>query len=116
MVVFKMDGFLKTIQKLKELNIEYELIEHELAITTFLADKFIEGIEGVRTKTLFLTNRNKKNFYLVIVDEYKRLDIPSFKEIFNEKQIKIAWRIIKEGIRFTSRCCFSIWLIKLWWI
>ena len=58
-----MELFKKVEEKLKELNITYQLVEHEPALTTEQADKFIEGIEGVRTKTMFLTNKKKKNFY-----------------------------------------------------
>ena len=82
--------FEKVIEKLKELNIEFDIVEHEPAFTTEQADKFIEGKEGVRTKTMFLTNKKKRNFYLVIMDDYKRLDMDKFKEIVGEKQIKMA--------------------------
>lgn len=76
--------------KLKELNIQYQIVEHEPALTIEQADKFIEGIDGVRTKTMFLTNKKKKNFYLVIMDDAKRLNMDKFKDIVNEKQIKMA--------------------------
>ncbi len=54
-----MELFSCVADKLKELNIQYQLVEHEPALTTEQADKFIEGIEGVRTKTMFLTNKKK---------------------------------------------------------
>ena len=57
--LFKMDLYKKVEQKLNELNISFEIVEHEPALTTEQADSFIEGIEGVRTKTLFLTNKKK---------------------------------------------------------
>lgn len=82
--------FTQVIDKLIELNINYELVEHNEAKTTEEADKFIEGIEGVRTKTMFLTNRKKTNFYLIIMDDQKRLDMDLFKSIALEKQIKMA--------------------------
>lgn len=85
-----MDLFKAAENKLKELNIPFQLIEHEPALTTEQADRFIEGIEGVRTKTMFLTNKKKTNFYLVIMDDSKRLDMNKLKDIFSEKQIKIA--------------------------
>lgn len=85
-----MDLFKAVENKLKELNIPFQLIEHEPALTTEQADRFIEGIEGVRTKTMFLTNKKKTNFYLVIMDDSKRLDMNKLKDIFSEKQIKIA--------------------------
>ena len=80
----------KVADKLNELGIPFQIVEHEPALTTEQADSFIEGIEGVRTKTMFLTNKKKRNFYLVIMDDSKRLDMDVFKEIVEEKQIKMA--------------------------
>ena len=57
--LIKMDLYKKVEQKLNELNISFEIVEHEPALTTEQADSFIEGIEGVRTKTLFFTNKKK---------------------------------------------------------
>ena len=57
--LIKMDLYKKVEQKLNELNISFEIVEHEPALTTEQADSFIEGIEGVRTKPLFLTNKKK---------------------------------------------------------
>ena len=80
----------KVLDKLNELGIPFQLVEHEPVLTTEQADRFIEGIEGVRTKTMFLTNKKKRNFYLVIIDDAKRLDMNVFKEIVEEKRIKMA--------------------------
>lgn len=86
----KMDLYKKVEEKLNELNIPFEIVEHEPALTTEQADSFIEGIEGVRTKTMFLTNKKKTEFYLLIMDDKKRLDMDKFKEIVSSKQIKMA--------------------------
>ena len=80
----------KVADTLNELGITFHIVEHEPALTTEQADHFIEGIEGVRTKTIFLTNKKKRNFYLVIMDDAKRLDMDVFKEFVEEKQIKMA--------------------------
>lgn len=80
----------KVADRLNELGIPFQIVEHEPALTTEQADRFIEGIEGVRTKTMFLTNKKKRNFYLVIMDDAKRLDMDVFKDIVEEKQIKMA--------------------------
>ena len=85
-----MELYNKADKKLKELNIECQIIDHPPAVTIELADKFIEGIEGVRTKTMFLTNKKKRNFYLVILDDAKRLDMDKFKDMVEEKQVKMA--------------------------
>ena len=80
----------KVVDQLNELGIPFQIVEHEPALTTEQADRFIEGIEGVRTKTMFFTNKKKRNFYLVIMDDAKRLNMDVFKEIVEEKQIKMA--------------------------
>ena len=80
----------KVIDQLNELGIPFQIVEHEPVLTTEQADRFIEGIEGVRTKTMFLTNKKKRNFYLVIIDDAKRLDMDVFKEIVEENRIKMA--------------------------
>ena len=85
-----MDLYENVIKKLNEMNIEYELVEHAPALTTEQADEFIEGIDGVRTKTMFLTNKKKKNFYMVIMDDSKMMDMDRFKDMVDEKKIKMA--------------------------
>lgn len=54
-----MDLYTKVEETLNKLTIPFEIVEHEPALTTEQADSFIEGIEGVRTKTMFLTNKRK---------------------------------------------------------
>lgn len=77
-------------EKLGELNIPFETITHPPAYTTEQADSYIEGIEGVRTKSLFLTNQKKTAYYLLIMDDQKRLDMDKFKDITQTKRIKMA--------------------------
>lgn len=85
-----MDQYKMVENKLKELEIDFKIVDHPPATTTELADKYIEGHDGVRTKSMFLTDRKKKNFYLVILDDYKRLDMDRFKDIVGEKKVKMA--------------------------
>ena len=85
-----MDAFAKVVEKLKELDIPFELVEHPPAFTTEQADAFIEGIEGVRTKTMFLTNKKKTQYYLLIMDDKKSLDMDLFKELVSANRIRMA--------------------------
>ena len=82
--------FEKVAQKLADLGISYDLVEHEPALTTEKADRFIEGIDGVRTKTIFLTNKKKTQFYLLIMDDQKMLDMDLFKELVGANRIRLA--------------------------
>ena len=83
---------------LKSMNIPYEVVEHPPAWTTEEADSYIVEKEGVRTKTLFLTNKKKTAYYLVIMDDAKRLDMEHLAEILNEKRISFGSpeRLIKK--------------------
>ena len=85
-----MDLYLQIKDKLEELGIEFEIVEHEAALTTEQADSFIEGMEGVRTKNMFLTNKKKTAYYLLIMDDKKRLDMKKFAEIVQEKRITMV--------------------------
>lgn len=80
----------RVFQKLKELGIPYELVEHPAVFTTEEADSYIEGIDGVRTKSLFLTNKRKTTDYLLIMDDAGRLDMKRFKTLIGASQLKFA--------------------------
>lgn len=85
-----MDGFTQVQTRLSELSIPFELVEHPAAFTTEQADRYIEGIEGVRTKSLFLTNKKKTAYYLLIMDDQKKLDMDSFKVKVGANRIKFC--------------------------
>lgn len=86
----EVDSYIAVKTKLDELGIKFQLVEHPPATTTELADKYIEGIDGVRTKTMFLTNRKKTAYYMLIMDDTKRLDMKRFGELVGAKGIKLA--------------------------
>lgn len=88
MINLDLYGLVET--KLNALKIPFEIVDHPPALTTEEADSFIEGIEGVRTKSMFLTNKKKTSYYLLIMDDQKRLDMNKLKEITGEKRIKMA--------------------------
>ena len=75
---------------LNKLEIPYEIVEHPPALTTEEADGYIEGKEGVRTKTLFLCNKKGNVFYLVIMDDSKRLDMEKLAGILNESRVRFG--------------------------
>lgn len=85
-----MDGFTQVKNKLSELSIPFEMVEHPPTFTTEQADSYIEGIDGVRTKSLFLTNKKKTAYYLLIMDDKKQLDMDAFKEKVAANRIKFC--------------------------
>ena len=80
----------EVLKKLNELAISYETVFHPPAFTTEEANQYIEGKECVRTKSLFLTNRKKTAYYLLIMDDSKRLDIAKFQESVGSKRLSFA--------------------------
>lgn len=74
---------------LKELNIEYNEISHK-AITTIEEAKLIEhNLEGIGTKTLFLKDK-KKNFYLLVLEENKKANLKELESFLQTKNLKFA--------------------------
>lgn len=80
----------KVYEALENMDINYEVVNHPPALTIEQADLFIEGKEGVRTKTMFLTNKNKNTCYLLILDESKRLDLKKIGQMINAKGLKFG--------------------------
>lgn len=66
------------------------MVEHPTALTTQEADYYIEGMEGVRTKSMFLTNKKNTAFYILIMDDQKQLDMEAFKEMVGANRIRMA--------------------------
>ena len=85
-----MDAYQQVAKKLQELGIVYDVVEHPPAFTTEQADSYIEGMEGVRTKSMFLTNKKKTQYYLLIMDDKKRLDMDDFKVQVGADRIRMA--------------------------
>lgn len=80
-----MEQYEKVYNILEEMDITFNVVEHPPAFTTEEADSYIEGIEGARTKTLFLCNRKKSNYYMLIMDGEKRLDMKKLGTLIGEK-------------------------------
>ncbi|MEY8441896.1 prolyl-tRNA synthetase associated domain-containing protein [Lactobacillaceae bacterium 24-114] len=84
-----MGTYTQIMDELKRLGISHTMVDHPAAETTEEADRYIAGHEGVRTKSMFLKDK-KKNFYLLIMDDKKRLDFHEFQDITGTKRISMA--------------------------
>ena len=85
-----MNEYQKVKDKLDQLGINFDVVEHPPVLTTEQADSYIEGLEGVRTKSMFLTNKKKTQYYLLIMDDQKLLDMDDFKEQVGANRIRMA--------------------------
>lgn len=65
----------KVLELLKEMDIDYEIITHPAVYTAKEADEYVKDRDGLFSKTLFLSDKKDKNFYLIIINDKKRLNI-----------------------------------------
>ncbi|MCB0352477.1 MAG: prolyl-tRNA synthetase associated domain-containing protein [Bdellovibrionales bacterium] len=56
----------------------FERHEHPAVFTSEAADKFTSHLRGVPTKNLFLRDKKKKNYLLLVVRGDKRVDLAQF--------------------------------------
>lgn len=75
---------------LDELKIPYSRTEHEATITCEEADKCMGHLTGTPSKSLFLTNKKKTDFYLIIMNGNKPLKIKEFSPLIGEKHVSFA--------------------------
>ena len=74
---------------LEKLNIKYNEISHK-AITTIEEAKLIEhNLLGIGTKTLFLKDK-KKNYFLIVLEENKRANLKEIEMFLQTKNLKFA--------------------------
>lgn len=85
-----MENYKIVYKALDDLAISYDIVEHPAATTTEEADKFIEGKAGVRTKSLFLCDKKSTEYFLLIMDDSKRLDIKTTSEKLAVKGLKFC--------------------------
>lgn len=85
---------MKTTEEIKsileERGIEYHIVEHPHAHTTEEADRYIVGMEGARTKTVFITNKKRTNYYLVVIDDQKDVDLKELREVLGETRLSLT--------------------------
>lgn len=78
----------KILEKLKELNINYELFSHK---ATFSCEQARDvEIPWKRVKSLVLTNKNKTDFFMIVLLDEKKLDTKKIQKFFWEKKISFA--------------------------
>ena len=75
---------------LDKMNITYEIISHEAVRTAKEAKKFIEKMDVIPTKTMFMQDKISKIFYLFVLHADKKLNLKVLNTIQfgKEKDLK----------------------------
>lgn len=75
----------EVFEYLDKLKIKYNIIYHPPVYTTEQADKYIEKKEVVLSKSLFMTSKKNKNYYLFIMKDNIKLNIKNINQLINDK-------------------------------
>lgn len=76
---------------LEKLNVKYQRFEHEPVKTCAESTALLPpDLPGVRTKHLFLRDRKKRNYFLVVVEENKMVDIKGLSDMLEAKGLGMA--------------------------
>lgn len=82
-----MRTFAEVEQLMAELEISYKIVEHPASHSTEESDRYIEGHEGCRSKTLILANKKSTQFYMVIMDDSKRIEMDRLAELLEVNRL-----------------------------
>ena len=79
---------MELLDLLKKLNITYNLVEHKAVFNCEQAQKVKKLIDGVGCKNLFVTDKN--NFYLIVTQDDKRIDLKSIAQKVGTKRLSFC--------------------------
>ena len=77
-------------ETLKNLSISYEEIQHPPLF--HVGDELALGVKipGMGTKNLFVRNRKKSQYYLVIIEHQKRADMKALAKLLGEERLSFG--------------------------
>lgn len=77
-------------ETLDRMGIPYMRVEHEATASCEEADEVMGDLTGTPSKSLFLTNKKKTEFWLVLMNGNKPLNIKEFSPLVGEKHLSFA--------------------------
>ena len=80
----------RVYEVLKELNIDFEKINHPALYTAADNDKYKIELDGVMCKNLFIRNKDKSKYYLVILPLNKRANLKEIEEKLQETRFSFG--------------------------
>ena len=81
----------KVLEKLKEINIKYKLVEHTPVYTIEEMDALGEIFDNAKIcKNLFLRDQKGKRHFLIVLPEEKRVELSKISEKINSTKLSFA--------------------------
>lgn len=78
----------EVFQELDRYQINYKVVHHPAVYTTEEADRFFKTYDFAKVRNLFLDN--KDHFYLVMIDDQKRLDMKKLRKQLQTRRFSFA--------------------------
>lgn len=75
---------------LKEINLPYTHHEHPAVFTCADANRLIPDLEGAKTKSLFLRDKDGDRAIMVVVPDHKRVDLNELKRVLDCKRLSFG--------------------------
>lgn len=75
---------------LTDLNIEYEKYDHPPVFTVKEAKQYDRGIDAGKTKNLFLRNKKGDQYYLLVAESTRKIDLKKLASFPNESKLSFA--------------------------
>ena len=85
-----MRNFAEVENLMAELDIPYNIVEHPASHSTEESDAYIEGYEGCRSKTMVLANKKSTQFYMIMMDDAKRIEMDDLAEVLGVNRLHFA--------------------------
>lgn len=99
---------------LEELNIDYQKVEHPPLYSYYDKDKYNVKLDGILCKNLFLRNKDKSVYYLIVMPGSKKLDMKKMENILDSTKLSFASEIDLDYYLSTTSGSVSIFnLINL---
>lgn len=77
-------------QVLKNLNISYTRYNHPAVYTVEEADKYVSPINACHSKNLFVCNKKKTAYYLIIMEAHKKVDLKNIASLIGSDRLSFA--------------------------
>jgi Ala-tRNA(Pro) deacylase len=77
------------LEYLKDLKIDYQLVEHEAVYTSEEANFIKNKLEGIGVKNLFLKD-TKNNYYLILREDTKNIDLKTLASIIGSTRLSFC--------------------------
>ena len=86
----RLEREIRTYDLLDSLGIEYKRVDHEAATTMEACEAIDEALDVVMCKNLFLCNRQKTNFYLLLMPGDKKFKTKELSAQINSARLSFA--------------------------